>query len=207
MTKLLTSLALAATITSSQAFIVKVESTFSQAVTDNAGNLISDGSGVVMTGSFLSGLPDFGSSTGQQVADAFTQFGGSGAVGFAGFGGLYEMNATGGRIAPGNPLVGANIFTLVGNGADLASSTQLIAFMHPTLFTVDSNLPVDTNPAATLGEVGGSYAWGGQAFPPVNVGPGGPDLPGVGMGALVPEPSSSLLFGLAGLALIIRRKR
>lgn len=206
MTKLLTTLALAATITSSQAFIVKIESTFSQAITDNAGTVISDGSGVVLVGAFLGATPDFANSTGQDVADAFTAFGAGGTIGFAGFAGLYEINSTEGRISAGNPLIGANIVTLIGNGATLGDSTELLAFQHPDTFQQDDGDPVDKNPAATLGEDGGSFLYGGDARPAVDVG-GGNVFPGVALAPLVPEPSSSLLFGVAGLALLIRRKR
>jgi hypothetical protein len=206
MTKLLTSLALAATITTSHAVIVKAESTFAQAVTDNAGNVIPDGSGTVIVGSFLGAVPDFAASSGSDIANSFTSFGTAGTLGFAGFNGLYEINFTGGRLGAASPLTNSNIYTLIGNGPDLASSTELIAFMHDELFQQDDGDPVDKNPTATLG-ARGSYVYGGAATAnPVDVG-GGNVFPGVSMAQLVPEPSSSLLFGLAGLALMMRRKR
>ena len=141
--KLLTTLAFAAaaTIATSQAFIVTTQTGTSIGVTDNAGNPIANGAGVVVVGTFQAGAPNFATSTGQQISDAFTQWGNAGTFGFNGFAALYQVVADGGRITGGGAngeRVGQSIWTLLGNGDSLATSTELIAYEHTTSFADDS---------------------------------------------------------------------
>jgi hypothetical protein len=208
--KLLTTFALAAvaTITTSQAFIVTAQTGTTIGVTDNAGNPIANGTGTVVVGTFLSGAPDFANSTGPQVADAFTQWGNGGSFGFNGFASLYQVVADGGRVNAGTPELGQSIWTLLGNGDSLATSTQLLAFEHSTAFSDDSASALPTSYTASLGTTG-DYRFGGQNTGPTNIDPPGLDLPTVGLGVLaeIPEPSSVLLLGLGGLAFAGRRRR
>lgn len=109
-------------------------------------------------------------------------------------------------------LNGVNLFVVIGNGADVASSTNLgILDGARALSTSDTPLPeavtirLNTGLAAPLGTIDVTRS-------PVDWGPiTGGNPPGAGYTTatftLVPEPSSSLLAGLAGIALLIRRRR
>ena len=99
---------------------------------------------------------------------------------------------------------GDPIYLVLGNGADLASATQAGIM---TLGTFPSSEPAPPNPVimsnAAASVIFGDYS--GTASNGSGVTSG--ERAAFALAGLVPEPSSSLLAALAGLALLVRRKR
>jgi hypothetical protein len=112
-------------------------------------------------------------------------------------------------VGAGNPLATQNIWVVIGNAATLAASTQALIIDTGVQFGDDDPTPGIVS--VDLQAFGGTPIFGSSSFA------GGQFVLGVGtfpaasnsyqLRPLVPEPSSSLLFGFAGLALLIRRKR
>jgi len=186
-------------------FVVTLQSAFDKAVTDSMGVVIPNGGGFIATG-FFGTLADgnLSTSSSTMLSADFMQFGPSGTFGFGGFGGVYQIEADGGLIAPGSTFDTRSVYTVLGNGSTFSGSTDFVIYKHPTLFQTDS---ADANPktvVATLGEASGTYLFGGPTGGTVNV--GGSAFPAVQMAQAVPEPSTLLLSALGVLALL-RRKR
>ena len=176
-------------------------------VLDNTGTAIGLGSGFVAAGTFAS-VP--GSI---DEVRSFTPFGdGTSAfqnsVGAAGF----FDNSRSAPIPQGtvDAPVGASVYLVMGDGADLASSTDFAVFDPGLVFgtenavgagALDIVINSDTLTADSL--VYGTIV--------TNVDTGlGLDFDEaiqLGEGAVIPEPSTSLLAALAGLALAARRRR
>ncbi|MGY8688200.1 MAG: PEP-CTERM sorting domain-containing protein [Verrucomicrobiales bacterium] len=131
---------------------------------------------------------------------AFTQFGSSVSVGFNGLSGLYQNTVTG--TVAGTGFSGQNVFTVVGDGADIASSTGLFVFDNGISFVDEPGATPDAvinaGGAAILG-TSGTGDVGGNAF-------AGFQLAGGAGNAVIPEPSSALL-GLMGLGFLAFRRR
>ena len=184
------------------------------AVVDNSGALIGNGLGVVGVGYFasfndaaISGTTDFSALTADFVtfAGTTTAFG-TNADSYAGM-----VNLTANGTIP-NGTIGAqtgNMYVLFGNGATFGASTQLAVWKSNTLFGTENEVGLGAKTALLqtgqgsilLGLNGGALAganWGGDLGPYTN---------SIKLVQEVPEPTSSLLFGVAGLALLIRRKR
>jgi hypothetical protein len=103
-------------------------------------------------------------------------------------------------------LTGVNLFIVIGDGANPGSSSQFGALNTGLSFVkADTPPPPDSQFYTALG----AHVVLGEAGPAVVDASalGGPAAYATTGLRLVPEPSSSLLFGLAGLALLIRRKR
>ena len=176
-------------------------------VLDNTGAAIGLGSGFVAAGTFAS-VP--GSI---DEVRSFTPFGdGNSAfqnsVGAAGF----FDNSRSAPIPQGttDAPVGASVYLVMGDGADLASSTDFAVFDPGLVFgtenavgagALDILISSDTLTADSL-----VY---GTIVPNVDTGLGlvFDEAIQLGEGAVIPEPSTSLLAALAGLALAARRRR
>lgn len=176
-------------------------------VLDNTGTAIGLGSGFVAAGTFAS-VP--GSI---DEVRSFTPFGdGNSAfqnsVGAAGF----FDNSRSAPIPQGttDAPVGASVYLVMGDGADLASSTDFAVFDPGLVFgtenavgagALDIVINSDTLTADSL-----VY---GTIVPNVDTGLGlvFDEAIQLGEGAVIPEPSTSLLAALAGLALAARRRR
>jgi hypothetical protein len=135
-----------------------------------------------------------------QIVSSFLDFGATTTIG-AGFPGLYESLASE-VISEGNPLIGKNIYTLIGNGATLATSTEAALVLDPAVFAVDGAVPFSaraeiSNPSATI-------VFGSPTGPNIDTLLG--TAASLQMRATVPEPLSATLL-LAGLALGFRRRR
>lgn len=176
-------------------------------VLDNTGAAIGLGSGFVAAGTFAS-VP--GSI---DEVRSFTPFGdGNSAfqnsVGAAGF----FDNSRSAPIPQGtvDAPVGASVYLVMGDGADLASSTDFAVFDPGLVFgtenavgagALDIVINSDTLTADSL-----VY---GTIVPNIDTGLGlvFDEAIQLGEGAVIPEPSTSLLAALAGLALAARRRR
>ena len=199
------SLAMIGTAFGGSVTVTNVNAGSSETVQDNAGNPVVGG--FVGVGTISDPGADFGGLDGRGVADLFTPFAVGETIDPAGNPLLdltMSFNVVGSANFDSDPLAGQPIYLVIGNGTDLASSTQAGIM---TLGTFPSSEPTPPNPvlmqAANATVIFGDYS--GTAANGTGVTAG--DRPVFVLGNLVPEPSSSLLVSLAGLALLIRRKR
>jgi len=132
------------------------------------------------------------------LVSAFTTFGATNKIGEF-VPGLYEAVAQG-PINAGNPLIGGNIYTLIGNGATLEASTEAALFRETAAFAVDAPL---FNTTANVSSAASLLLFG-QAGPSVETALG--SAVSAQFAPVVPEPMSATLF-LSGLALALRRRR
>lgn len=177
------------------------------AMVDNAGNAILNGQGVVAVGSFgamTDGDIQALSSAGEFAANF--AIAGSTAMN-SGFDGLWS-NPVNNTDDPSG-FAGLPIFTLVGNGDSIGESTQFFVYRHS-----DLNAGTGTFNEAPGTNEGAIVAAGGGATGSVVVGDHGVWTHDFGAGAVdafnlvtVPEPSSTALLGLGGVALLLRRRR
>jgi hypothetical protein len=203
-TKALIAVLTAGMFTSANAFIVLIQSGFDKAVTTTTNVAIPSGTGFVATGFFTTVADvDLINTAPASLATAFQQFGNSGTFGFGGFGGVYQVESAPGRISPGSPFVNKSIYTLLGNGSSVSTSSEFVIFKHNGLFLVDDQDSQDKTYDATLG-VDGAFLMGSATGDIINV--GGFDFPQVKMVAAVPEPSAALLGALGALGLLRRRR-
>ena len=170
-----------------------------QSVVDNAGEAVDGGFAAIGSISDVSGLDTL--TSGSDLADLFTVYdGASGAITAAPFAGTYSISNNGSDIT-GTAWAGAPIYLVLGNGGDLASSTQAAVLRvgnfpgsEPAVQTVNVN-----NTAEVLLGNFETFTLQPGPIPTQNA--------ALALVPLVPEPSSSLLIGLAGLSLLIRRRR
>lgn len=97
------------------------------------GELIEAGTGFVAAGSFALADADFTQANANQLANAFTQFGSSLPMGRGGIEGLFSANLAA-PLTTTDPLVGENIYLVVGDGDDMQSSESLFVFKSDELF-------------------------------------------------------------------------
>jgi hypothetical protein len=194
--------ALAALAISAQAATVTVSnlpSNIPVPISGRDGNPL--GSGSIAIGVFNG---DVGALTGAGdiagLKAAFNQFGSSVSIGFNGRAGLYQNTVT--ATVGGTAFSGANVYTVIGDGADIVSSDGLLVFDHGFTFvdepgaTPDAVIRTDGN--LLLGSAAQSDV-GGTAFD-------GFMLAGEAGAGVIPEPSSALL-GLIGLSALFFRRR
>ena len=177
-------------------------------VLDNTGAPIALGSGYVAAGTFTA-VP----GSADDVRSLFAAFG-DGNSAFSnsiGVGGFFDGN----RSAPipagtTDVPVGASVFLVIGDGSDLASSTDFAVFDPGLVFGTENavgagalDIIIDSDALTADSLVYGTIATN------VDLGIGVTFDEGIqlGEGAVIPEPSTSLLAALAGLALAARRRR
>jgi hypothetical protein len=181
------------------------------ALLDNAGNgIVADSGAFVAVYVFPGGAPaDFAALQANGNNGLLASIG-------LGAGNVFAPGAFFTQVGFANPgpaggagaLDGQNLFLVIGNNTDAATSDQL-ALISTGVSTSGSDNPLPNDlsfsltgsSALLIGEMGSvtvdwTNANGDAAY----------NTAGLRLAA-VPEPSSSLLFGLAGLALFIRRKR
>ena len=169
-----------------------------QSVVDNTGAAVDGGFAAIGSISDASALNTL---TSAGLADLFTVYdGASGAITAAPFAGTYSISNNGSDIT-GTAWAGAPIYLVLGNGGDLASSTQAAVLRvgnfpgsEPAVQTVNVN-----NTAEVLFGDFDTFTLQPGPIPTQNA--------ALALAPFVPEPSSSLLIGLAGLSLLIRRRR
>lgn len=199
------SLAMVGTVSAGSVTVTNVAAGSSQMVLDNAGAPVVGG--FVGFGTITDPAADFGSLDGAGLSALFTPFA-SGATEDPPGNALLDLRmaftVVGSADFNTSPLGGTTLYLVLGNGADLASSTQA-GIMSLGSFPAAEPTPVNpvimsqANATVLFGDYSGTASNGGG----VTAG----DRPAFALAPLVPEPSSSLLFGIAGLALVIRRKR
>ena len=172
-----------------------------QSVVDNTGDAVDGGFAVIGRISDVSGLNGNTTTLTSGALEAvFTVYdGATGAITAAPFAGTYSISNNGSDIT-GTAWAGAPIYLVLGNGADLASSWQYAVLRvgtfpgsEPAVQTVNVNDTADV----LVGD-----------FETFTLQPGPIPTQNAALALVpVPEPSSSLLIGLAGLSLLIRRRR
>lgn len=169
-----------------------------QSVVDNTGAAVDGGFAAIGSISDVSALNTL---TSAGLDALFTVYdGATGAVNNAPFNGTYSISNNGSDIT-GTAWAGAPIYLVLGNGGDLASSTQGAVLRvgnfpgsEPAVQTVNVN-----NTAEVLFGDFETFTLQPGPIPTQNA--------ALALAPFVPEPSSSLLVGLAGLSLLIRRRR
>ncbi len=172
-------------------------------ILDNTGTPIAQGSGFVAVGTFAVVPTD---NAGVQAFNVF----GSGATAFANginADGFFD-NSSSDAIPAGtvSAPVGQSVYLVIGDGSSLATSSNFAVFDPGMVFGTEnavgaggldlnlSNVTV-TEDSLVLGTL----------LTDVDTGLGVTFEKGIALG--IPEPSTSLLAGLAGLALAVRRRR
>jgi hypothetical protein len=176
-------------------------------VLDNTGAAIGLGSGFVAAGTFAS-VP--GSI---DEVRSFTPFG-DGASAFqnsVGAAGFFD-NSRSAPIPQGttDAPVGASVYLVMGDGADLASSTDFAVFDPGLVFGTENAVGAGAlDIIITSDSLTADSLVYGTIVPNVDTGLGlvFDEAIQLGEGAVIPEPSTSLLAALAGLALAARRRR
>ena len=169
-----------------------------QSVVDNTGAAVDGGFAAIGSISDPSGLNTL--TSGSDLADLFTVYdGATGAITAAPFAGTYSISNNGSDIT-GTAWAGAPIYLVLGNGGDLASSTLAGVLRVGTFPSSEPAVATITVNNSTAEVLLGSF----NTFT-LQPGPIPTQNPAFKLG--VPEPSSSLLIGLAGLSLLIRRRR
>ena len=176
-------------------------------ILDNTGSPIALGSGYVAAGTFsaLPGGVDDVKANFIPFGDGDTAF--SNGVGVPGF-------FDGDRSAPipqgtADAPVGQSVYLVIGDGSTLADSTDFVVFDPSLIFGTENavgagGLDININSDAVTPE---SVLWG-TIVTDVDTGLGVTFTEGLQIGnTVVPEPSTSLLAALAGLAFAARRRR
>ena len=176
-----------------------------QSVVDNAGNIVTDGFAAIGT------IPDPALPTlfsgGNDLASIFNVFGSPGRIGsttgLIALNGVYNIQASADFSDPATAERGQPIYLVLGNGTDLSSSSQvglLRVGMFPTAEPSLLTINVDQGAEVIFGDYDRFRVSPGSAF-------GNPIDPAPAFSFFVPEPTSSLLVGVALLSALARRRR
>jgi hypothetical protein len=108
------------------------------------------------------------------------------------------------------PFIGSTLYTFIGNGADLATSTAFALYAHANTLDADPVLPTPENTPDLL-LTGGSLLIGTPttfSSTDANLGTNNTTVSAIQLEAIapIPEPSSALLGAFGALALLRRRR-
>ena len=178
-----------------------IDFTLTNPVVNSTGTLYAVNSGYVAIGVFssLSDSAIASLNSASSFEAAFTQFGTSSTFG-SGFGiaGTYQFETTAG--IPSGSTYSGPIYTVIGNAATLADSTQFLVFKENVNFNTD---PGASGPAV-LKNGSGTLIIGNYNTFTADIGAG--NVGAFSTVSLVPEPSVTLLGVLGCLALLRRRR-
>lgn len=179
------------------------------AITDNVGNAISAGSGFIALGYFS--ITDGQVDSGLGVSSFSTTLGSFQSITTGNFNdeGLYFLTndyGKGGLDAQS----GRTLYTLIGNESDVNSSDQFILYRHDDVIDADGATASDDSNDMTLND--GSLLFGtvggAKTIDATNlIADDNYTVSSSFAMTVVPEPSSTALLGLGGLALVLRRRR
>lgn len=169
------------------------------AVVDNSGAVVA---GSVAIGSFLGGV-DF-----ENIGSSFTPNGSTPAFGLNGGLGFFNQQFGAGTNTEtsqdsSDPFTGSPVYLVIGNSATFGNSTDYIVYNTGSVWPSEDGSSQAALPAYSLIGKVPDY---GFLTPRTDDGGFSGITDGVTFG-VIPEPSTSLLAGLAGLALVLRRKR
>lgn len=183
----------ATTITANNLGAVNTESF---RIRDFSSVLIPADTGTVALGTFTGDVNVSGTSI-AAVLGNFVQFGESSVFGGVGtLSGMYDRAITGDVTAD---LVGQNVYTVLGNGSTLESSTDLLIFRGSALFIAEPGTTENARTNPDFGElVLGSTGTDDSLTPFSNY---------YNMAHVIPEPSTVLLTSLGAGFLLFRRRR
>jgi hypothetical protein len=173
------------------------------AVGDQNGNAIPAGTGFAALGTFS--IPDVDISatrsyTLDRLADSFIQFGASMVLGIGPVQGAFS-GSIGAGFAADDPLVGKNIFLVVGNGSDIGSSDSLFVVKSDELFTFEAfQAGILVNSALSSGQI----LLGGHGTVVSSV-PRGSRAGIVAAAVNVPEPFAGMLVACIVVLFPLRR--
>lgn len=209
-----TALAIAASVSSAQAGVVSGTNIIDASgndivITDNTGAAISVGSGFISLGYFT--IDDSAVVMGSTAGAFLSTIGNFQSITMGGFGdeGLYVVTEDYGKGAL-DAQSGRTLYTLIGNGSNSGNSDQFVLYQHDDKIDADGASPgtddnqLNPNDGSLLfGTVGGPKTVDATNF----LSDDNYMVNSSFAMTVVPEPSSTALLGLGGLALIIRRRR
>jgi len=159
---------------------------------------IVDNTGVVAIGTYGPSDPAIGASfTKSQITTGFTQLGQNTLDSTSDLAGYFKFNLT---VNIENSFNTLPVFLVIGNGNDLASSTEFLVWKATS--NPDGNTFVEDNPFGGPGTIQLNNATGS-----LFAGEFDSTVFKLEAAVLVPEPSSTALLGLGGIALLLRRRR
>lgn len=175
---------------------------------DNTGAVVAKDTGFIAIGTFIISNAEIASlNSSANIDSAFMQFGSGGD--FSVTDGAFETLASGDpdAVFDGvNSYTGKNVYIVIGNGSSLAASTEFLVWDSGLKF--ENTEPTGSPDEVTLHAGTGDLVIGRDDKDTY-------DLSGLGGSATeaaftlvqVPEPSSTALLGLGGLAMLLRRRR
>ena len=181
--------------------------TSDSAIFDSEGNVIQIGEGSIQVGYFdtFTTSEDFSGSTSSSLLDDFVAFGSTTSAFDNSFNvdGFFSADFID-TINTGDVIIGQTLFTVIGNNNTLSNSTDFLVFRHDgTEFAEE---------VAGIGAASGVVRVGSGTLL-LGTNTGDTIVNGFAVGSFtqialpVPEPSSTLLIGLAGIGMTLRRRR
>ena len=189
----------------------------SNAILDNAGNALLAGDASVQLGTFADVSDVTSATNAATLFDSFQQFGNSGAFVtdlvpsiVTSEGGVFSLDTGGVDVSAGG-FAGQDIYLVVSNNSNSNLADEFFVFQFADQFEApDPDVP----PVDTFLNLGGNAPTSGNVLigrdlstPTFSVSTGGTETLSFGTAVLVPEPSTSAILGLGGLAVLLRRRR
>lgn len=171
-------------------------------ITDNTGAFLIDGdvNTVVSIGTFTNDGDVTSATSVGELLTFYTELNNdpfSSAIGD----GIVQQNLAG----LSAPLEGQQIYSMIGNAANLAASTQVFVYKHSGFtFTADPGPPANDLLIISDQE---DILIGGFNNSQHDFGVGGGDVANFNLTVVVPEPSTTVILGIGGIVMLLRRRR